>query len=363
MDFCALGIGGGYVGGEVARPTLKFKMQGELAASATVGADPVDVLEDLWARAGMTATLDTATYYAAYVASGGGSGTDQWLVNRAIESQTSAKELIDSLLFETFSTAVTLEDGTVQIVPRDGGDVSATALGVNDFVTDGGSDPIVTVRKQASDCFNCVPVSYQVTTVSGTNDVTNEDTTFAVANPSDYGIAGIHRAPVVSASWVSTAEHALNLSHLLAQESFTIRRTFKFRLHPRWVLLQVGDTVSLTEPLLGLSSQVARIVSLSEDASGVISVEADEYFGAVAYTTPEVDPTDGFDGTLPGVPRDPTQAAIDAMADDGLDHAGREEEPLQRSGSLRLGAVYDLRAGRFTFARLHDDDYAFWGWL
>ena len=112
VDLCALGINS-----RNSRPSFKFKMQGELAASATVGADPVAVLEDLWARAGMTATLDTATYYAAYVASGGGSTTDQWLVNRAIESQTSAKELIDSLLFETFSTAVTLEDGTVQIVP------------------------------------------------------------------------------------------------------------------------------------------------------------------------------------------------------------------------------------------------------
>ena len=316
VDFCALGINASYVGQPQA-VNLKFKMQGELAASSTVGADPVEVLLDLWDRAGMTADLDVETYYRDFCDDGGGSGTDQWLVNRAIESQTSAKELIDSLLFETFSTAVTLEDGTVQIIPRNGGDVSATALGVDDFLADE-ADPVSCVRTQASDAFNCVPVSYRVTTVSGTNDVTNEDTTFAVANPSSYGIAGIHRAPAVSASWVSTAEHALNLSYLLAQESFTVRRTFKFRLHPRWVMLQAGDTVSLTEPNLGLSSQVARIVSLSEDESGAISVEADEYFGAVAYTTPEVDPTDGFDGTLPGIPKDPTQGAVDAMLSDNI---------------------------------------------
>ena len=294
------------IGAQASRPSLKFKVQGELAASASVGADPVDVLEGLWSRAGMTSPLDVTTYYQAYCDSGGGSGTDQWVVNRCIDSQTSALDLIEALLFETFSTTVTLEDGTVQVVPRDQGDVSATALGVDDFVIVGSSDPISCERKQAADCFNCFQVQYEVTTASGTHDVTNEDTTFAVANPSSYGIAGVHRAPPVPCSWVSTAEHALNLSHLLAQESFTVRRTFKFKLHPRWVLLQVGDTVSLTEPHLGLSSQVARIVSLSEDASGVIEVEAEEWFGQVAYTTPAVDPTDGFDVTVPGFPTDPS---------------------------------------------------------
>ena len=305
VDFCALAIGG--IG---MRPVLKFKVQGELAASSSVGADPVDVLVDLWARAGMTSALDVTTYYQAYCDSGGGSGTDQWIINRSIDSQTSARDLIDSLLLETFSTAVTLEDGSVLIVPRDVGEVTATAIGVDDFVVDGGSDPIVVERKQDTDCFNCIQVKYQVTTDSGTHDVTNEDTTFAVANPSPYGISGIHRGPAVNCSWVSTAEHALNLSHLLAQEEFTVRRTFKFRLHPRWVLLQVGMILSLTEPILGCSGQACRITSLSEGSDGVIECEAQEWFGQIAYTTPAVDPTDGFGGTLPGIPADPNEGTL-----------------------------------------------------
>ena len=268
VDLCALGIGG--IG---QRPSLKFLVQGELATSSTVGAHPADVLMDLWERAGKDpADLDVETYYRAYVTGGGGSGSTAWRVNRTIDTQTPARELMQSLLDETFSTVVKLEDGTLLVVPRDVAAGTATAIGVNDFVD---KPPVTVELKQASDCFNCVPVDYEVTTASGTHSVRNEDTTFANANPFS-GTETIRRAPPLSTTWVSTAEHALNLSLLLGRESFKVRATYKFRLHKRWVLLQEHDLLSLTEPHLGLSAKVVKIRRISEGADGVISVEADE---------------------------------------------------------------------------------------
>jgi hypothetical protein len=310
VDFCALGIGT-----RSSRPSLQFKVQALLAASATVGAHPADVLVDLWTRAGKDpAKIDVETYYRAYVTGGGGSGSTEWRVSRTIDSQTSARDLMDALLDETFSTVVKKENGTIMVVPRDVASGTATAIGVNDFVP-GGGQPVTVELKQASDCFNCVPVTYEVTAPSGSHTVTNEDTTFAVANPFS-ATETIRRAPTVATKWVSTAEHALNLSHLLARESFTGRATYKFRLHKRWVLLQEHDLLSLMEPHLGLSAKVVKIRRISEDESGVISIEADEWFGQVTYTTPEVDPFDGFE-PLPGNPVDPTVAAVIDMADDG----------------------------------------------
>ena len=322
IDFCALAIGT-----QSARPALKFKVKALLASSDTVGAHPADVLVDLWTRAGKDpAKLDVETYYRAYVTGGGGSGSDEWMVNRTIDSETPIGELMQALLDETFSTAIKKETGVVVVVPRDVAVGGATALGVNDFLPVG-APPITVEMKQASDCFNCVAVDYEVTTATGTHKVRNEDTTFALANPFSTAET-IRRAPPVNATWVSTAEHALNLSHLLAHENFESRATYKFQLHKRWVLLQEHDLLSLTEPHLGLVAKVVKIRRISEDGAGVISIDADEWLGQVPYTTPEVDPFDGFDGPLPGTPRDPYLRAVDDMASDSVFSASEHAAAL-----------------------------------
>jgi hypothetical protein len=76
-------------------------------------------------------------------------------------------------------------------------------------------------------------------------------------------------------------------AQLILQRGLYIRRTFKFKLSWEFGLLDPMDIVEISDPALGLTSQVVRITDIEEDENGLLSITAEEYPGtvgtAVAY--------------------------------------------------------------------------------
>ena len=144
-------------------------------------------------------------------------------------------------------------------------------IGMDDYVSDGG-DPVSVSRMDPADVHNQIRLD--------TRDRVNKE---YQSNPVEYKDSasidqyGTISAPVSSGSDVCDTRIALIIVTLLGQRSVYIRNTYKFTLSYQYMLLEVGDIITLTEPNIGLHLFPVRISSIEEDDRGNISFEAEEY--------------------------------------------------------------------------------------
>lgn len=281
-------------------PVLQFEVKGIGAASST-DAHPADVVIDLltsithgmgWNGSVVVTDVGSdglaASSYRTYCTAMG------FAVSRAIASQSTALQLVDELLEQTNATAIWSE-GKFKVIPL--GDVAvgsytppsaATSVGVDDLLATKDQDPIQVFRLPDSDVFNCFPISYQ-SRAADYASVTVEEVESAHA-----AVYGIRRASPITGTWISLEAHAKAISSVKAQRSINIRNTYRFRLPPRFGLLEPMDFIQLTEPTFGLSAATCRIKSVEESDDGSILVDAWEWPAGSA--NPLVLPSQTYDG-------------------------------------------------------------------
>jgi hypothetical protein len=147
-----------------------------------------------------------------------------------------------------------------------------------------GRDTVTVEMKPDERVYNCFPVTIKDRLYS------YRENTFEYIEPAHAAEHGVRRAPRRFMPWIKTAAHALSISAILARRSISIRRTFRFRLSPRWIALEPGDLIALSHARLGLVEEPVRIVAIEEDGRGVREVWADEWpagLSAVQDLTPE----------------------------------------------------------------------------
>jgi hypothetical protein len=134
----------------------------------------------------------------------------------------------------------------------------------------------------------------------------------AAARAASLGGDGVKRREPLTFEWVVTTEHALKLSQILALRSVHVRNRFRFRLGPRWALLEPGDLVSFTHAKLGISGKLCRIKSFDSRERGLREVTIEEVpVGAAQPVALAAAPHDGFNAaTAPMVYVD-ARAALD----------------------------------------------------
>jgi hypothetical protein len=77
-----------------------------------------------------------------------------------------------------------------------------------------------------------------------------------------------------------------------------VRNRFRFRLGPRWALLEPGDLVSFSHAKLGISGKLCRIKSFDSRERGLREVTIEEVpMGAAQPVALAVAPHDGFNAT------------------------------------------------------------------
>lgn len=310
--------------------------QQDPAAPAAYDAKPSDIVIDFLSNAFYGATWDStkigdlitgAASYATYCQAAG------FVLSPAFNTQKPARTHLQDIFDATNSDTVWHSSATSMVlnaVPY--GDTAITANGAtytpnttplydltyDDFLgvvdengVPTGSSPITISRVSNQDVYNSVPVEY-LDRLAGYN-VSVVD----VPEPTDVAVNGLKKASPMSLHMITRLGVAQAISIIRSQRNVYVRNQYTFKLGWRYFLLEPMDLVTLTDPIIGFTRKVVRILSIdipdeSSEENG-ITVTAEEWpFGvatATAYTvqTPS--------GTSPNVNADPGAAAVPTIFD------------------------------------------------
>jgi hypothetical protein len=152
------------------------------------------------------------------------------------------------------------------------------ALGPDDFVLDDpNSNPVDVDISDPADAWNTVNVSIK--------DRDNKDYANVNVEAKDQASRdGFGRVvgPSIGSGEICDLAVGNTIANLLLQRNLYGRRAFAFKLSWEFILLEVGDLVSLTEPGIGLNAFPVRVREISEDDSGLLSIVAEEYPAGIA---------------------------------------------------------------------------------
>ena len=269
-----------------------FEVTGFFSGANSVGdANPADVIFDMLTHPihgmGFPANvIDSLSDYREYTTAVG------LYLSACYFDQRSGLDAINTLLACTNSISV-WSGGKLKILPL--GDLpignwipNSTplyALTVDDFL--GKDDPVKVKRKTSADAYNSVKIKFNNRFNDYAEDVAAAD------DLAMQDLFGVRLAPDFMADCIASEASAQILAQIMLQRYVGIRNEYQFSLGWRYTLLEPGDLVTLTEPGLGLNNTPVRIVSVEEDAEGILTVVAEDWPNgiatAVAYPVPERD--------------------------------------------------------------------------
>lgn len=277
---------------------------------------PVDIAIDLLTHARRGAGWSSSKIDSASTGSGTGSwrtycsAAGIWL-SWLIDTQRSALDLLTDLLTAT-STDALWSGGTLKFLPRCDqfiGLYSPTVTPLYDLSPDDYSGPVEITRRRPADCFNSVPVQFVRRVDGAGNSVYKTD---IIDNPdlADVDRRGVVvKGPTVALPFVMDPGVAVMLSRILVQASLNLRNTYTVRLPWRYMLLEPGDIVTLSDSRIRddgstdviLDHAPVRIVSWEEtvgtDGTSEITIECQDY-PAAAHHSAQYTPQSG-DGYRP----------------------------------------------------------------
>lgn len=280
-----------------APPSLAFEVQGAFAPTTPTDVNPADIISDLITStkrgAGQAAGLvDTSITGAGVTTFRTYCDAIGFHLSLLLDQQRSVLDVIANLLLATNSDAL-YSQGVIKIIPL--GDTSITSpvfgavnyvpvvtpvasLGADDFTA---SIPVQVSRASPADTFNSMPVEY-IDRSAEYSDCTVED-----PEMSDVDVRGLWRGGVTQLyATFPDGTAPLMISKMLAQRQVYCRNTYTFEVGWRYIYLEPGDIVSLTEPQLGLVAQLVRLTGLQETPDGRLSFTAEDFVVGVQHVTP-----------------------------------------------------------------------------
>jgi len=168
---------------------------------------------------------------------------------------------------------------------------SVYSLGLDDFIVKQSGDlPVTVTRSDALDRYNRVQLDY----LDRSNFYNNASAQWQ--DQTSVDLYGQLQAQVISATEICTGGIAATMATLIGQRSVWIRNQYKFTLGYNYLLLEVGDLVDITEPMIGLSGQHVRIISIEETAEQLLDITAEEFNAGVGTVTAAVAHASGASG-------------------------------------------------------------------
>lgn len=210
-------------------------------------------------------------------------------VSPLIDSRKKASDIITEILTATNSEAAWTSSSSggmeLQIIPY--GDIAAVGndndgttcyftpntniracLSERDIIRTPGTDPITIERTAVSDTFNSWPVEY----IDFNNDY-NQDIVYSDQS-TDMTTYGVRRNSPTVLHCIKDQAMAKNISRLLAQKSTTCKNTYTFDLSWKYIRLDPMDLISISNTALGLNNEVLRIIKITENDKGTLTITA-----------------------------------------------------------------------------------------
>jgi hypothetical protein len=301
-------------------PNLSFEVVGLLPFAGQKDCNPKSILVDmltstLYGLGWSASKIGDLTQWSNYCVA---SGT---FLSLAIESQSSVTELVQELLDATNSAAF-WSQGKLKIMPY--GDSTLVGNGVtyspattpiydltdDDFQADSAA-PVKIIRGTVADAFNDISIEW----VNRANAYNPE--IMPAHDQASIEAFGKRTKEPLALHCIADKAVAQTAIDAMLKRSVYIRNKYQFKLSWKYFLLEPMDLVTLTDAALGLNKTPVRITSITEDDTGILTFEAEEFpFGtATATLYPK---------------QDATSAAPNQMIDGGAVNTPIIFEPPQR---------------------------------
>ena len=301
-----------------------FEVEGVEIAAGTLDANPADVISDFLGNPnyGVLSVFPNAwhpqTFLGDLTALRSWCANNNLLISPVVATQRAAHDWIADWLLVANAGAFWSE-ATLKIIPY--GMVSATPvydLGDDDFIVTGHEDPVIVTRKRRADAYNDVSVEYL--------DRANEYTAAParVTDQSAIETFGVRTKPTVTLHSICLPQVAQQVAQAILLRELYILNTFRFKLAPRYCLLEPMDVVTITDAMLGLNHTPVLITAIEEDASGLLTLTAEEFnpafYASLAYNA------QAASGYIPNLGTAPTQmsSAILFLAPSAATASGNE---------------------------------------
>ncbi len=267
-----------------------FEVEGALIGSGTQDANPADVISDFLGNPyyGVLSVFPDAwtpqTFLGNLTALRNWCANNGLLISPAVATQRAAHDWIADWLLVANAGAFWSER-TLKIVPY-GSLASASPvydLGDDDFLVTGSEDPVIVTRKRRADAYNDVSVEY----LDRANEYTSAPA--RVTDQSAIETFGVRTKPTVTLHSICLPSVAQQVAQAILLRELYILNTFRFKLSQQHCLLEPMDVVTLTDSVLGLDHTPVLITAIEEDASGLLTITAEEFdpafYASLAYDT------------------------------------------------------------------------------
>ena len=138
----------------------------------------------------------------------------------------------------------------------------------DDFLPQSNGACVTYARKDSSEIYNRFTVEF----INRANGYEKESVSYVDSD--DLKEYGLRQASTTKALYIYTKKRAVFLAEELARKNKYERNQYTFKLDWAFCRLEVGDLVTLTDPSIGLTKQVALIDSVTEDAQGLLTFTA-----------------------------------------------------------------------------------------
>lgn len=138
----------------------------------------------------------------------------------------------------------------------------------DDFLSQSNGACVTYARKDSSEIYNRFTVEF----INRANGYEKESVSYV--DNDDLKEYGLRQASTTKALYIYTKKRAVFLAEELARKNKYERNQYTFKLDWAFCRLEVGDLVTLTDPSIGLTKQVALIDSVTEDAQGLLTFTA-----------------------------------------------------------------------------------------
>jgi hypothetical protein len=353
------------LGSSDSMPNMSFEVLGLYGAAAvptsvcTPDVNPGDVLRDLLTNStyglGMSSGALSEGNFTAYCAAA------NFMASPVYAQQRAASDIVSELVRIGNSEVVWAPaSGTILVVPYADQNVSHTpfepgggpnpdccipgdevtyspsltpaySLTLSDFLAAPGTDPVVVTRKRQADSYNAVQVecldrsnSYNIAVVEAKDQAAIDR----------YGLRVME--PVVLHAICDTSI-ARNVAQTILQRELYVRNTYEFTLGYRFCRLDPMDIVALTEPGLGLSGQLARVLEITENESFELQVIAEQL--TVGVSTPADVGVQATEGYVVDNNADPGSAGTPVILQPPVELSGVPQIWLGSSGGDNWGGA------------------------
>lgn len=256
-------------------PSFLFEILGRMRLTGDgVDANPADVIIDMltWAWYGSYIDSDSFDNFRSYCR-----GASLYISTPAdaFKDQKKTQECIKELLQITNAYMFWSVD-RFKIIPRDDrprGSWQPNTTVCYDLTPDEMAKQdsgacVLYERKDSSEVYNRFGVVYT------NRDNNYESETVYYEDTTDIAAHGARTASDFSAKWIHTTERAVKVAEMQARINRTENIRYKFKLSWEFGLLEPGDLVTLTDPVIGLDHQLVMIESVDEESKLTLSVTA-----------------------------------------------------------------------------------------